>query len=349
MNIIFEVKGGIGKHVAATAVCEGIKNRYPDADLIVVSAYPEVFINNPNVKRSLGFGQLSYFYSQFIEGKEFLVFKTDPYDSNSYLHQQKHLIECWFEQFGLIYNNEQPRIYLTQREIDFHQKKLPTDKPLLMLQTNGGAADQPLKYSWARDMPKNIAEAVIKQFSKEYHILHIRRDDQLAYENTLQVKDDFRAIAAMMLATKKRVFIDSFAQHTAAALRLPSMVLWVANKPEVFGYDLHTNITAKEFNKEPELRNSYLNRFSIIGDPLEFPYQSEDHIFIVDQVLKAIYGESAELLTNFSVNPAFGRMPDVVPEVKDIEHLNANEVMKGLKEQSETAPMDISEKLPENQ
>lgn len=38
---IFHVQGGIGKHVAATAVARAIKNNYPERQLIVVSAYPD--------------------------------------------------------------------------------------------------------------------------------------------------------------------------------------------------------------------------------------------------------------------------------------------------------------------
>ena len=42
---IFHVEGGLGKHIAATAVAKTIKNNYPDRKLIVVCAYPEVFLN----------------------------------------------------------------------------------------------------------------------------------------------------------------------------------------------------------------------------------------------------------------------------------------------------------------
>jgi hypothetical protein len=47
MNIIFQISGGIGKCVMATAVCEAIKKQYPDSRLIVVSGYADVFLNNP--------------------------------------------------------------------------------------------------------------------------------------------------------------------------------------------------------------------------------------------------------------------------------------------------------------
>jgi hypothetical protein len=68
----------------------------------------------------------------------------------------------------------------------------------------------------------------------------------------------------------------------------PSTVLWIANKPNVFGYDIHTNIQSNPFTAKPELRNSFLSKFNIGGDLLEFPYNNEDEIFNYDEVLNAI-------------------------------------------------------------
>jgi hypothetical protein len=85
----------------------------------------------------------------------------------------------------------------------------------------------------------------------------------------------------------KRLLMDSFAEHAAAALNKPSTVLWIANSPKVFGYDLHTNIIANPETTVPELRNAYLGKYNIGGDPVEFPYNNESEIFNVDNVIKS--------------------------------------------------------------
>ena len=82
--------------------------------------------------------------------------------------------------------------------------------------------------------------------------------------------------------------MDSFAQHVAAGMDLPSTVLWIANKPEVFGYGLNNNIMSNPFTVKPELRNAYLGKFNIGGDLLEFPYNSEDEIFNVKDIVDSI-------------------------------------------------------------
>jgi len=51
MNIIFQIEGGLGKSIMATAMVKVIKNHYKNSNLIVVTAYPDVFLNNPQVNR----------------------------------------------------------------------------------------------------------------------------------------------------------------------------------------------------------------------------------------------------------------------------------------------------------
>lgn len=287
MNIIFQINGGIGKVIAATAVCKSIKVKYPDARLIVVSGYPDVFLGNPNVDRAYAFGQQAYFYKEYIENQEIMVFAHDPYVEAKHIKQEEHLIETWCKLYNLPITKTVGELFLTQREIDFFSKKFLSDKPILLLQTNGGA-ESDIKYSWARDIPSYVVENIIYEFKNDYNIVHMRRDDQLQYEGTFGVSDTFRALLVLIQLSEKRLLMDSFGQHAAAALSKPSTVLWIVNSPNVFGYDQHTNIIANPETIKPELRNSYLNKYNISGDLVEFPYNKESEIFNVDDVIKSL-------------------------------------------------------------
>jgi hypothetical protein len=287
MNIVFQINGGIGKCVIATAVCEAIKKEYPKSKLIVISGYPDVFLNNPNVDRAFVFGGVSYFYEEYIEDKEFKIFAHDPYLQTEHVEQKEHLIKTWCEMFNIPYNGESPRIYLTDREIKFFGNKFSSDKPLFLLQTNGGAPSD-MAYSWSRDMPISVANDIVNEFKDVYNIIHIRREDQIPLENTIPITDSFRALAVLISLSRKRLFIDSFCQHTAAALELPSTVCWITNKPNVFGYEIHDNIISNIFTVKPELRNAYLSKFNIGGDLLEFPYNNESEIFDTNVIISSV-------------------------------------------------------------
>jgi hypothetical protein len=287
MNIIFQINGGIGKVIASTAICVSIKAQYPDAKLIVVSGYPDVFLGNPNVDRAYAFGQQAYFYKEYIENQEVMLFGHDPYLEAKHIKQEEHLIETWCKLYGLPVTKTVGELFLTQREIDFFSKKFASDKPILLMQTNGGVeSDQ--KYAWARDIPSYVVENVIHVFKDSYNIVHIRRDDQIKYDGAFGVSDTFRALLVLIGISHKRLLMDSFAEHAAAALNKPSTVLWIANSPKVFGYDLHTNIIANPETKTPELRGAYLSKYNIGGDPIEFPYNKESEIFNVDDIIKSL-------------------------------------------------------------
>jgi hypothetical protein len=63
---IFHIEGGLGKHVLATAVARCIKNNHPERELIVVCAYPEVYLNLDFVGRVYRLGNTPYFYDDYI-------------------------------------------------------------------------------------------------------------------------------------------------------------------------------------------------------------------------------------------------------------------------------------------
>ena len=287
-NIIFSIDGGIGKSIMATAVCEAIKTQYPGDKLIVITAYPQVFLCNPHVDKCLTHGNLAYFYQDYIENQEVITLLHNPYQETSFINRKKHLIETWCEMFNVKYNNEQPKLYLTQREIDFYSQQYASEKPLFVIQTNGGAQEQGIKYSWSRDIPISTAQNVVDSLIDRYNVIHIRREDQLQLQNTTPVTGDFRALVVLIKLSQGRLFMDSFAQHVAKALDLDSVVLWIANTPKQFGYSNNKNIIANRETTTPELKNSVFSKFNIVGDLLEFPYNNETEIFNDEEVIDAV-------------------------------------------------------------
>lgn len=291
MNIIFQIDGGIGKSVAATAVCKAIKKQYPKDKLIVVTGYPEVFLCNPNVDKALNFNNLNYFYQDYIDGQKIKAMIHNPYVETDFIMEQGHLIKVWCEMFDIKYDGEMPELFLTNREQSFYGKNFGSDKPVLVVQTNGGAPNQPNKYSWTRDLPLATAQIVVNSFVQHYNIVHIRREDQFALQNTTPVQMEFRALAVLIQMSAKRLFMDSFAQHTAAALGKPSVVCWIGNKPSQFGYEMHRNIVAHDPTLKPELRNSVYGRYNISGNVTEFPYNNEWEIFSAEEIIEALRTE----------------------------------------------------------
>ena len=288
MNIIFSIQGGLGKSVMGTAVCKAIRKKYPTDKLIVLTGYPEVFTNNREVDMAFALGQEAYFYTKYIDGQDVKIFANDPYQITEHILSKEHLIETWCKMYGLEYNGELPSVELNEREKMFFLNKYQSDKPIFILQTHGGAPQQETKYSWARDIPMNVINSVIEEFKKDYKIFHIKREDQFTFENTTPLIESFKGVACVIDRSSKRLLMDSFGQHTAAALNKNSSVLWIANKPSIFGYSIHDNIIANNETAKPDLRFSVFNKYNIVGALQEFPYNSEMDIFDVDRVIQSI-------------------------------------------------------------
>jgi uncharacterized phage-like protein YoqJ len=271
--LVWHIQGGLGKNIAATSLIKDIKNTYPDRKLIMVVSYPEIFLNNLYVDRVYQIGQTPYFYQDYIEDKDVLVFMHEPYNQTGHITKNKHLIENWCDLLNIKYTNQQPEIF-----VNYIQKMTvglwARQKPIMVLQTTGGPAHQQYSYSWARDMPIEIAQAIVDKYKDEYHIMQVTREDGYVLENVERVDKPMSnmELFALLVESKKRVLIDSSLQHAAASFKLPSTVLWIGTSPTVFGYEIHKNITANLTKRANQLIGSYLFNYQFENNAHECPY-----------------------------------------------------------------------------
>lgn len=288
MNIIFQIDGGLGKSIMATAMVKVIKKRYKNANLFVVTAYPDVFLNNPLITKVYRSDQINGMYPKYIKNQECKVFIEDPYRNSDFILEKHQLLRVWCKIYGLSYGGEQPEIYLTKPEIDYFTPFYQLDKPILALQTNGGPAEQGFQYSWTRDLPEPTILELINYYKNDYTIVHIKRQDQKIYPDTMQALDGFRSIAILLKLSTKRLLIDSFAQHLAAAVNIKSTVCWVTTKPEVFGYKMHDNIVANPFTKTPQDQQSIYQPFGLAQDVSSIAYNDLGEIFNINKIIESV-------------------------------------------------------------
>lgn len=286
-NIIFQVNGGVGKSIMATAVCRAIKKAYPDYNLIVLSGYPEVFIGNPNIFRFYRSGMAPYLYEDFVKGDETIFMCDEPYLAKGYLSKKKHLTEAWCDILQIKFDGPKPDLFLNPLEINKTKIQGQNGKPVLIFQPFGGGSKE-IQYSWNRDIPPHQAQIVANTLSQKYHVVQICRDDQIKLQNVQHIHAPFRDLFGIIANSQARLGIDSFMQHTAAAFSLPTNVAWITNEPVVFGYKTNKNII-------PDLKNKIINKAGVEGYIEEydfsghrahdFPYASPD-VFDFQDLIK---------------------------------------------------------------
>jgi len=291
---IFHLQGGIGKHVAATAVARVIKNNHPDRKLIVVCAYPDIFINLPFVDRVFTLGNTSYFYQEFVQDKDSILFHHEPYYTTNHIHKRKKLIENWCDMYGLKYSGEQPELKFNKLQYDISKGFWGRKKPIMFLHTNGGMMTNDAKpYAWTRDMPVDVAQELVDHYKKDYHIYQVTKLNSPKLQGaehifaTQQQSLSLMELFSILLHSKKRILIDSCLQHAAAAMKRKSTVLWNGTSPKVFGYDLHENICT-DIPYDFKLPGSYLFDFDFNGNEVEYPFTDEVKLFDINKIIESV-------------------------------------------------------------
>ena len=291
---IFHIQGGIGKHIAATAVAKAIKNNHPDRKLIVVCAYSDIFINLSFVDRVFNIGNTSYFYQEYIQDKDSIIFHHEPYYTTNHIHKRKKLIENWCDLYGLKYNGETPELKFNKLQFDVSKTVWSRKKPIMVLHTNGGMMTADAKpYAWTRDMPTDIAQELVEHYKKDYHIFQITKINSSKLNEaehvfaTQQQSLSLMELFSIFLHSKKRVLIDSCMQHAAAAMKRKSTVLWNGTSPKVFGYDLHDNICT-DIPYDFKLPGSYLFDFDFNGNEVEYPFTDDVKLYDINKIIESI-------------------------------------------------------------
>jgi hypothetical protein len=164
------------------------------------------------------------------------------------------------------------------------------DKPIMVIQTNGGPLSTTNSYSWTRDMPSELALSLFEIYSKDYHIIQVCHPNSLKIPNAEVVDyalSNFQ-LSALIVNSSKRVLIDSSLQHAAAAMDLKSTVLWVGTSPTNFGYKTHSNVVANPPKGNVKMIDSYLFDYSFDGTVHECPYSDVNEMFNINDIFNSI-------------------------------------------------------------
>ena len=291
---VFNIEGGIGKHISSTAVVEAYKNNNPSTKIVVVCAWPEVYLGNKKIHRVYRLGNVPYFYEDYILGKDTEVFAGEVYRQTSHVHKSRHLIQSWCDMIGTKYNGEGPQLPMNMREkayIDPELAAIPKTKPILLFQPFGGPGKehQADPYSWVRDIHPEVAQHIVNELKEHYQIIHVcydfhrKLDGVIRYEKVVPKKNLFN----LLRYADRCLFVDSSFQHAAAAIGKSATVVWIGSQPEVFGYDMHTNFKPPVEFPQGTI-DSFLHDYNFTGAIHECPYDDISQMFDVNGIVNSL-------------------------------------------------------------
>lgn len=282
MKILLGIEGGAGKGIAATgAVKIAVENGH---QVDVITAWPQVWEGNPFVNKIYDWNRSEYLFEKIKEYDKIIF--DDPYRQSAFLLGECNLTGIWNLMLNGIAEPVKPEIYLNKAEtLQVTNLLKDVEKPIFVVQTNGGTNGG---YAWTRDIPLEEAAEILNQFHEEYEIIHLRANGQLEIGGVKHTAElNIRQSIVVLALSEKRLLIDSVYQHAAAALELPSVVLWAMTEPTKFGHALHTNVVCNE----PLLKNT--DRLEMLFKGLDAnvdkcPFGVNQPIFDTEKVIELL-------------------------------------------------------------
>jgi hypothetical protein len=217
-NLLLHINGGLGKVIMATAVIRSYKLLFPKAKIIVVSGYPEVFVNNPDIYRFFTFN-VPYLWKDYYSNSEWTVFAQDPYFEQEWIRNEKiHLIDLWCKMLKIPSVQKTPLLFFSSAEVDDFKKIITATKPTVFVQSTGGA--NPQYRSWTRNVPTDeLDEFLKKYYADTHHIIHVCLPTTPVLSSVTERMENLsrRQAMGLMHYGNEVVGIDSYALHARVA------------------------------------------------------------------------------------------------------------------------------------
>jgi hypothetical protein len=238
-GIVVNISGGMGKCIIFTAVAKCFKQQYPERELIVVSGFPEVFVNNPNVDGNYPFATPEL-WKRFFGNPQYKSFNHDPYLEDSWVKNEKmHLTRIWCKLLGVKCTGTDPELFFSAPEVDELNMMIQVNKPLCVVQSSGGA--NPASRSWTRNPNREELDAYLERYLESHYIIHLGLPETPPLNNVHQRIENLNRRQAISLIYYAHTFvgIDSYGLHARAANPLAgqtTIFLPLAESKERLGY-----------------------------------------------------------------------------------------------------------------
>jgi hypothetical protein len=249
--MVVVLSGGIGRNVAFSAMIPKLAEKYGDFN--IMSPWPDLFVDIPGVKRSMGLGA-EYGYDDYFKGQDRLV--PEPYNNNAFFKKEIGLIEAFAQELDLEYDEEKdvPLIPLSpvfKNQIDALKK----NGKYIVVQFMGGNQAQNGKPNenkiMVKDYPPQLIENLIlaiKEMYPDYQIVNYGLNFEFNIAGTVSVADlPYIAAPYLLAQAESFIAIDSNLQHFSVCkdVAKKGIVLWGATSPLSFGYKQNINLTGE--------------------------------------------------------------------------------------------------------
>lgn len=204
----------LGCNVASTALIYSLKDKFPNAEIEIITKFPELFENIGGIKiNNLEEGNIKF----EVDLRNYL--ERRPNNNKPYRPLYIHILEVAEEQLSVKLKRFFPSIKLLNEEIKWADNELKKyKKPVIWIQSKTNSQN--------KDLPEEYWEEIIKDLNKNYDIIDLSK-----------TKFSLRQSLAIAKVAKGGITLDTFMVHGSASVRAENvLVLLGSSRKEVVSY-----------------------------------------------------------------------------------------------------------------
>ncbi len=307
MNVAIIKLGALGDVVRTLPIAEAIKKKYPDAEITWITKENalQLFEGNNKIDKSFAIPyktsevfdilynfdidkEATSLASVIIADKKYGFYSDGDYpaafnlgaeyylntlfDDELKKNNRKTYQQMMFDAAELPYNKEMPKIYLTNKDLQYAENFIIENKILKnkLIGIHIGSSPRWPSKAWGNE---RIKEFIKEANSQSYDILllagpdDIKKQEKLITElknNNIKVftNDPYNSVkefSALVKICQQMICSDSLSLHISLALKKPTIALFFCTTPhEVEGYGLLKKIVSPLYNDFfPERQDQY--------------------------------------------------------------------------------------------
>lgn len=258
--IIVTQQNGYGDQINASTMIRCIKNEAkkvgnPDIKIILNGSLHETWENNPNIykyfKQEDNF--LYNFYEKWKKEKKYSIIDPSVYSYIENIDYNNNEIELFPKILcglaGVEYDEDKPELYFTEEEETIAKNIVNSfEKPIILIHTVGTninmSQQQPNQTNLCKEWYKEHWENTVNLIKKDFDIVQVGLPNEETIQGVIDLKGKlkFRHLLALVKYCVTWIDIDSFLQHTGAAVGKPGVTLWGRTDPRIFGHASNINM-----------------------------------------------------------------------------------------------------------
>lgn len=216
----------VGDLIMATPAIEGLRKKFPNRNLVVYHPYgKDVFTGNPNI---------DIIAKTYNDEHRTCRIEKSIYSWMSENKWTGHMVGAYCKMLDVdIPDDVCPKLFDI---VPFTQDK---DYVVITPQSNAKIYDfsdiSRTKY-WPNERWQEVIDFVVNELGME--VVHLTGEEvHDKFDNVIQINNlNFRDAWSRIAGAKLLLSIDTMGAHVAAALNVPSVVIWGRTNPETYGY-----------------------------------------------------------------------------------------------------------------